>query len=212
LPTFYPSIQGDVGEGSVAVVPVENVRPKVVEVKVRMAVVVVVPDANPKPVSGVAHARRLGHVGELPVPVIPVEGVPGRWGGGGSSRKWGAIEKVEIDIAIIVVVERRQSCGHGFDNEPAPGTPVGVTKGDACLVSDVGELDGGGEVGSVGEDGGREGGCDEESGMGPRHDTGGCHEALTPALSHGRERGNSLRGFRRVAHGVRWSGLQLLDR
>ena len=86
--------------------------------------------------TGVADARLVRHVGEFPIAVVAVERVPGddvhfR------ARHGGAVEKIDVDVAVGVVVEQREAGAHVFDDIVFAAAAVGVTKGDPRLVRDV---------------------------------------------------------------------------
>src|SRR5262245_24085366 len=130
---------GYVSKSPVAVVSIQNIWPKIIHVDVRVPVVVIIPDAHPKRVAGAADAGLLSHVREMPIAVVSVESVSRSRSIG--TRKRPPIQKVNINLAIPIIVEKRQPTGDGLHDVPSPGTSVGVDEGDASLARDVAELD-----------------------------------------------------------------------
>ncbi len=89
------ALGGGVGEGPVADVPEEHVRPEVVhDEQVRIVVVVVVDPDGLEPVAGLRDPHRRRHVREGAVAVVPVE----RVGGGG------VVGHGDVEVAVVVVV------------------------------------------------------------------------------------------------------------
>ena len=131
---------GDVGEGAVSVVPVEDVGPEVVHVEVGVAVVIVIAHGDAEPVSRIADARLRRHVGELPVPFVPIERVA-RHRVGLRSPQWCPVEEVDVDPPVAVVVEQRESRGDVFDDVVSAAAAVGVPEVDSRLPRDVAEHD-----------------------------------------------------------------------
>ena len=80
----------------------------VVHVEIEIAVVVVIRNGHPQSIPGVADAGLLGHIGELEIPVVAVQGVcRGRFDDGSLESR--SVEKVDVVVAIVVVVEEGQS-------------------------------------------------------------------------------------------------------
>jgi len=120
---------GAVGEGAVSLVAVEHVGTVVGHVQVEIAVVVAVADAGAHPVSGIAHAGRIGDVGEGAVSLVAVERV-GRRLAPGRRVQVGAVEDVQVQMPVPVVVEERRARAHRLGHVPATGGAVDVPEVD----------------------------------------------------------------------------------
>src|SRR5262249_58256514 len=95
----------DIGEGAVAVVPVEDVGPQRGHKDVDEAVIVVVAERTPHSVRGTADAGLLGYVRELSGAVVVEELVLPR-----------RVDEVDVEPAIVVVVEEPAPGSHGLDD------------------------------------------------------------------------------------------------
>ena len=145
----------DVGEGSIMIVVVEAVLAPVGNEQVGPAVVVIVGDSNSKAPSIVGDAGLGGYVGEGSVVIVvkecgvrggffAVEGVEGR-----------AVDEVDIEPAVVVVVDEADAGAVGFDDEPLLGGahdvfPAGEASGGGSVLED----DGAGVYYAAGGDGG----------------------------------------------------------
>jgi hypothetical protein len=89
----------------------------------------IIPDAHAERVSVASNASLLGHVSEPPMAVVSIESVSRSRSIG--TRKRPPIQKVNINLAIPIIVEKRQPTGDGLHDVPAPGTAIGVDEGDA---------------------------------------------------------------------------------
>src|SRR5438128_4426393 len=85
----HAGLSGHVGKGPVTVVSIKDVGPEIAQVDIRVAVVVIVANADPQVVTGIAQPGRLRHVSELPTAVVPVQGIS-RWGCRGWRARQGA--------------------------------------------------------------------------------------------------------------------------
>ena len=128
----HAGLPSHVGERAVAVVLVEHVGAEIVHVQVQVAVVVVVGDGNAQPVAGVAHSGLLGHVGELPVAVVAIQGVAGSLSDFRPGQRR-PVEKIDVLVAVSIVVEQRQSRRYGFHDVASSRTTVGVLESDPGL-------------------------------------------------------------------------------
>ena len=127
-----------VGEGPVPPAPQEHVGAVVGEVEIGVAVVVVVGGGHAHPVAPVARAGLATDLAEGAVPEIAVELVGLR---GLGAVEGVAVDGVDVEAAVAVVVEEGAPRPHGLDEVLAAGAAVGVVEGDAGLVCDVGEGD-----------------------------------------------------------------------
>ncbi len=105
-----------------------------------MPVVVVIAHADPQPVARTPHASLFRHVLEAKSAQVPAEVVLRRQVGLGAGQG-PAVEEVDIDQAVVVVVESRQPGGHEFDNVAPAAGAVGVPEADPRLFGDVAEED-----------------------------------------------------------------------
>ena len=100
---------GDVGEGAVVVVVVEAVLAEVADVDVGPAVVVVVADGHAEAPAVVGHAGFCGDVGEGAVVVVVEERGVRRRGFAGQRVEGGAVDEIDVEPAIVVVIEQRDA-------------------------------------------------------------------------------------------------------
>src|SRR6266704_1847201 len=136
---------GDIGKGAVAVVVKEDVVSPEAAEEVVPAVVVVVADANAGLPAGAGEAGFFGDVGEGAVAIVFVK--MGGWGfaGGPVGIEASSIGEIDVQPAVMVVVEKGKAAALGFNNvffviEAAPN----IGGGQAGFASDVDELDWGG--------------------------------------------------------------------
>jgi len=136
---------GDVRKRAVAIVSVQDVGSVVVQVEVEVAVVVVIAGGHAQAVSRVAHAGLIRHIRELPAAVITIEGILRRCVCGGSAQG-GAVEKVDVDVTVAVVVEERHTGADGLDDVPFAAATVGMNEGNSGLFGHVSKHDGGADA------------------------------------------------------------------
>jgi hypothetical protein len=124
---------GHVRERAVPVISVKEIRPEIVQVKVRIPIVVVITHADSQMVGTIGQTGGHGHVGELPTAIVSIERIARRRFRHRSSGQRGPVQEQNIDPAIIVVIERGKTRSNGFNNEPASRTAVGVYEINAGL-------------------------------------------------------------------------------
>jgi len=117
----HPGFGGDVGEGAIAIVVVENVAAKVGNQEIHVAVVVVVTGGHTHSVQAALKASLLRHVSERPIAIVPVKAVPEARVGFVRRRAMRhgienlrSIYKKQVEPAIVVVVEHGDSANHRF--------------------------------------------------------------------------------------------------
>ena len=144
----------DVGEGAVVVVAIEAIFAEVRDVDVWPAVVVEVADDGAEAPALVGDAGFFGDVGEGAVVIVVEEG--GVRGGrfavfGGEG---GAADKVDVEPAVVVVVEEGDAGADGFEDDVfLGGAHFVLPGGEAGLVGDVHKDDGAGLDEAAGGDG-----------------------------------------------------------
>ena len=106
---------GDVGEGAVAVVAIEDDAAEAADEEVGEAVVVEVADGCAHRPAGIADAGFVGDVGEGAVVVVVVEGAAGFLAGERHGDA-GGVGEVDVGLAIAVVVDEGYAAAHGFDD------------------------------------------------------------------------------------------------
>ena len=127
-------------ERPVAPIPVEDVLPEIRHVEVGEAVVVDIRHRDSVPPAGVADARGLGLVGEPETPFVPEE--PVRQSGTGSPVvQRGAVDEVEVEVAVLVIVEEPGACPEGRDDEPLLRFSAHVPVVDAAVPGHFLEAD-----------------------------------------------------------------------
>ena len=135
-------LDGDVGEGAVAIVVEELVVIDAGDVEVDESVVVVVSGGDAHGVAEAGEAGLRGDVGEGSVAVVVEEAVVE--GGIGFVERWdlGAVGEEEVEQTVVVVVEGGDSAGHGFDGVAVRAGAAVEGEGDFRLLDDVVEGDG----------------------------------------------------------------------
>ncbi len=132
---------GDVGEGAVAVVAVEDVLAVVTDEEIVPAVVVVVADAAALAPAAVCEAGFGGDVGEGAVAIV-FEEVRDGFLALGKAFDTGAVDEEDIDPVVVIVVEESYAAACGFEEISvfvfATVDGFGV---EAGLAGDVDEAD-----------------------------------------------------------------------
>ncbi len=111
-----PGLAGDVGESSVAVVVKQDVVSPEAAEQIVPAVVVIVADTDASLPTGAPQAGFLGDVGKGSVAIIFVEMRSGGLAGRPVGVEARAVGEIDVEPAIIVVVEERQAAAFGFDD------------------------------------------------------------------------------------------------
>src|SRR5580658_3920192 len=106
---------GDVGEGAIAVVVVEDVLPVVGDEEIVVAIVIVVADAaGLSPASADVEAGTFGDIGESAVAIIFEEAAVGFFALG-ESLEAPPVHKEDVEPAIVVVVIEGEAAASGFE-------------------------------------------------------------------------------------------------
>ena len=122
---------GHVPEGPVPLVAIEDVLPVVRDEQVVVAVVVVVRDGQAHPVTvRIAHAGLASHVREGSVTVVAIKDA-GQGPVGHEARDGRAVEQVDVEVAVPVVVDETTAGRHGFEEVVPARLPVGMAERDA---------------------------------------------------------------------------------
>ena len=139
---------GDVREGAVAVIPVEDILAPATDEKVVETVVVVVADADTGGPDGALEAGFLRDIREGAVPIIPVKAIAGLRGRAVQTRSAG---NEDIEPAVVIVIEKGDAAAVGFE-DVLLGVRVAVDDGfrEAGLRRDVGEPERGRRRGTYG--------------------------------------------------------------
>ena len=107
----------DIGERAVVVVVVQPICAKIRHIQIRPAIVVVVSDSNPEPPAVIGDARFGRNVGKRPI-VIVVEQRRMRWCGlAGLRVERGSVDKINVEPAIVVVVQQSDTGALRFDDD-----------------------------------------------------------------------------------------------
>ena len=133
---------GNVGEGSVAVGAVEDVWAEVGDVEVEVSVGVVVAHSDAHAVAVVSDAGGVGDIGERQLSgwdeIVAEEAVAGRLVLGRRERWWlvagvegGALQEVDVEVAVVVVVEERDAGSGDFRQVVFAGGSGDVLKAEA---------------------------------------------------------------------------------
>ena len=135
---------GDVGEGAVAVVAIEDDAAEAGDDEVGAAVVVEVADGGAHGPAGIADAGFVGDVGEGAVVVVVVEGAAGFLAVEGHGDA-GRVGEVDVGVAVAVVVDEGDAATHGFDDVflVGAGEVLEVDVGGGGDVDKLRDFDGG---------------------------------------------------------------------
>ena len=102
----YSGLFGDVGEGAIAVVAIENAAAVLRDVEIGEAIGVVVADRDTHAVASTGHPGFFRHIGEGAVAVVVVEGIAERTGRR-EDVALPAVDQVDVHPSIVVVIEDR---------------------------------------------------------------------------------------------------------
>ena len=137
---FFPVLDSGcaahVVKGPVAIVAVEDVGTEVGHKQVGIAVVVEISDGGPQPVSGLAQAGLFRNIHEFPAAHVPIERVGGNVAQRSAAERR-AVDQVNVEQAIAVVVEYREAGADRFHDVLSPRTAVRVHEVDAGFTCDV---------------------------------------------------------------------------
>jgi len=132
---------GDVGEGAIAVVVVENDGIPVGDVDVFVAIVVVIADGDAHGEAFAGDAGLRGDIGEGAVAIVAVEMIGGIGAIGvgviGDAFEITATENVEVEQAVVVVVEPNASGACGFKDGTEFLFAEGMLETNFALLGDV---------------------------------------------------------------------------
>ena len=120
-----------VGKSSVAVIVVEDALTVLGQVNIREPVAVVVPDRHALAVAAACYPGRLRDIGERPVAVIPVKRVAERRLGV-VEIAFSAVHEVDVEPAVVVVVEEGASGAGGLRQIHFRRAAVGVRPGNSA--------------------------------------------------------------------------------
>src|ERR1700730_3674130 len=142
------SLRGDISERAIAIIVVQNVAAKICDVQVLESVVIVIPDGDSHPVTDVADAGLLRDIFELKlsglaqqIPEQPIAGLPS-----GRGRKLRtarilsrierrALQQIDVQIAIVVVIEERNARPHDFWHQEVTGCAGEMAELEADFLS-----------------------------------------------------------------------------
>src|SRR5882762_4565955 len=113
-PQCHPSLLGDVGKSAVVVVVIQPVLAVVCDVDVRPAVIIVVPHGHAKSPAFVRDARLFGDIGKSAVMVIVEQHGSRRSLLPFQCRHRGTIQEINIEPAVVVIVEQRHTRTNSF--------------------------------------------------------------------------------------------------
>ncbi len=133
---------GDIGEGAVAIIVKQNVVAPGAAEEIVPAVVVIIADANAGLPASTREPGFFGDVGERSVAIIFVEMRGWRFSSGPFGVEPRSIGQINIQPAIIVVVEKSDATALGFDDVAfAINSAPHVGDGQAGFLRDVYERD-----------------------------------------------------------------------
>jgi hypothetical protein len=135
---------GDVGEGSVAVIAKELVARDVGDEDVGVSIVVEVPDGHSHAVACTGDASLLSDVAEGAVVVIAEETVPVGRRGFFERGYLGAVDAVDVEETVVVVVEQRDAGDHRLGLILVGRGTVAGDEVEACLLGNLRETNTGG--------------------------------------------------------------------
>ena len=133
--------RGDVRERAVAIIVKELIPIDVGHKQVGPAVIVVVPHRHAHPIACSGHSGALGDVRERSIAVVVEQAVVILRARFHQRRHLGAVDQVNVEQTVSVVVEQRNAGGHGFRLVLLRGRAVLRHKMHAGFWSDVLERD-----------------------------------------------------------------------
>ena len=139
---------GNIFESTVTVVEEKHIRAVIAEEDVLIAIVVDVAHHDAVAKTCESKARRLSHVFKSVVTLIAIEPVGSV--SGSAKREERPCRKVEVEFAVVVIVEESHTRAVGSREMSVLGHPRKVHEVDAGLVRDLGETKGTGRLGLTG--------------------------------------------------------------
>ena len=125
-----------IGECSIPVVPIEEVGAVVGHIEVQIPVIVVVAGSASRSVSRVAHGGALRHIGECSIPVVPIKPVRRRLISY-KLRKRSAVNGIQVQVAIAIVVKKGAACSHRLHKVLLPAPSVDMAKSNTRLNRNI---------------------------------------------------------------------------
>src|ERR1035438_926948 len=110
---YHPRRFGDVGESTIAVIPIETILSEVGTENVFETIVIVITDAYPVRPSGCMQAGTLGRVGESTIPIVFVESICGR---SRCTLQSGSTQQEDVHPSVIVVVKKSAAAAIRFQD------------------------------------------------------------------------------------------------
>ena len=138
----HACLLGDVGKSTVVVVVIEAVAAIVSHVDVGPAIIVVVAHSHAKSPALVADAGLVGDISKCPIVIVVKEHGAGRGLLALEGRDRGTVQKIDVEPAVVVVVEQRDARTRSLDNRtffPRAGTMMKLVQ--SGLLSDVRKYD-----------------------------------------------------------------------
>jgi hypothetical protein len=139
----HAGLDGDVGKCAVAIVMEELVGIDVGNENVGATIVVVITDRDAHAIAGTGKASFFSDVGKCAVVVVAVEAVRVDGRGFFERRDLGAIDTVDVEEAVVVVVKERNAGDHGLGLILIRRGAVASDEVKAGLSSDLFKADGG---------------------------------------------------------------------
>ena len=142
VPASHARLGGHIFQGAVAAIVQEHVGAEIADVDVRPAVVVVVGHGHSQPEAGLGNAGFFRRINEMEPAHVPVQCVAWTRSLPLHPGKRDAVDEVDVDQPVPVVVEGRQTGAHRLDQVTPAAGAVRVLERNARLPGHVLELDG----------------------------------------------------------------------
>ena len=120
-----------IAEAASALVSVEQIGTVIGDIEISIAIVVDVADGDAGAPTGIIDASGAADFSKAALALVVEQGIA-RARLGLIRRQCGAVDGVEVEAAIVVIVEERRSTTMGFKDILFFGTAEGVMKVDAC--------------------------------------------------------------------------------
>src|ERR1700730_12073946 len=140
---------GYLGESAIAIVVVKLVSAIGSHIQILVAIVIVVPDCYPHAVAGTLEPSSLGYVFKRAVGLLMEKSIPVlRTGFPRDAAFWSgisersAVHQENVETSIIVVIEQRHACSHGFRQIVLGSVGGEVLEVQAKRCRSIGELAG----------------------------------------------------------------------
>jgi hypothetical protein len=116
----HACLLGDVGKSAVAVVVIEAVAAIISHVDVGPAIIIVITHSHAESPTLVADAGLVGNIRKCPIVIVVEEHGSGRGFFALERRERGTVQKIDVEPAVVIVVEQGDARTRSLDRELFP--------------------------------------------------------------------------------------------